>query len=50
VLLRLLAFARAPVELAEAGVAVGDERALAELARKRQRLAVVACSGLGAAR
>ena len=40
--LRLLALARAPVELAEAEVAVGDERAHAELAGESQRLAVVA--------
>src|SRR5262249_34943533 len=39
-LLRLLAVARAPVELAEAEVAVGDEQAHAELAGELQRLAV----------
>src|SRR5438552_14378919 len=48
-LMRLLALARAPGELAEAEVAVGDERAHAELAGERQRLAVVAFSVLGAA-
>src|SRR5213593_4810052 len=45
VLLRLLALACAPVELAEAEVAVGDERAHAELAGERQRFAVI-CLGL----
>jgi hypothetical protein len=38
-----------PVELAEAEVAVGDERAHAELAGEGQRLAVVAFGVLGAA-
>src|SRR6266851_2959604 len=46
VLLRLLASAGAPVELAEAEVAVCDERAHAELTGERQRLAVVAVSVL----
>src|SRR5262249_46801146 len=41
VLLGLLALAGAPVELAEAEVAVGDERAYAELVGERQRLSVV---------
>src|SRR6266508_2529632 len=44
VLLRLLALARAPVELAEAEVAVGDERAHAELGGEGQGGAVV-CFG-----
>jgi hypothetical protein len=35
VLLRLIALARAPVELAEANVAVGDEGAHAELSSDR---------------
>ena len=47
--LGLLPLARAPVELAEAEVAVGDERAHAELAGECQRLAVVAFGVLGAA-
>src|SRR6266566_526280 len=41
VLLRLLSLACAPVELAEAEVAVGDERAHAELLGEGQRLAIV---------
>src|SRR5215467_5694948 len=41
VLLGLLALAGASVELAEAEVAVGDERAHAELVGERQRLSVV---------
>jgi hypothetical protein len=41
VLLRLLALAGAPRELAEAEVAVGAERSHAELAGQGQRLAVV---------
>ena len=41
VLLRLLALARAPVELAEAEVAVGDERAHAARLGESQCLAVV---------
>ena len=45
--LRLLALARAPVELAEAEVAVGDEGAHAARLGERQRLAVV---GLAASR
>src|SRR4029434_4496253 len=49
VLLRLLALARAPVELAEAEVTVGDERAHAPRLGERPRLAVVAFSVLGAA-
>ena len=48
-LLRLLALVRARVELAEAEVAVGDERAHAELAGEGQRLAEVAFGVLGAA-
>src|SRR5512132_4011557 len=48
VLLRLLALARAPVELAEAEVTVGDEGAHAELAGEGQGLAVVAFSLVGA--
>ena len=47
--MRLLALARVAIELAEAEVAVGDERAHAELAGARQRLAVVAGSVLGTA-
>src|SRR5262249_2270739 len=47
-LLRLLALARAPVELAEAEVAVGDERAYAELVGERQRLWVVPGCGFAA--
>src|SRR5215468_8912128 len=43
-LLRLFALARAPMEHAEAEVAVGNERAPAELGGERQRLTVV---GLG---
>src|SRR6185295_5485575 len=46
----LLALVRVRVELAEAEVAVGDEGTHAELARECQGLAVVAFSGLGAAR
>src|SRR5260370_20508621 len=49
VVLRLLALAGGPLELAEAEVAVGDGWATAELAGKRQRLAVGAFSVLGAA-
>src|SRR5262249_47438673 len=45
-LLRLLALARAPVELAEAEVAVGDEGAHAELDGERYRLAVVLLGAL----
>ena len=48
--LRLRAPARASAELAEAEVAEGDERAHAERVGERQRLAVVACSFVGAAR
>jgi hypothetical protein len=44
-----LALARAPVELAEAEVAVGDERAHAEVVGECQGLAVGAFSVLGAA-
>jgi hypothetical protein len=50
VLLRLLALSRAPVELAEAEVAVGDERAHAARLGEGQRLAVVAFGVLSAAR
>ena len=46
---RLLALARAPIEFAEAEVAVGDQRAHGEVARERQRLAVVGFSILSAA-
>src|SRR5215467_223406 len=46
VLARLLTLARAPVELAEAEVAVGDERAHAARLRERQRLAVVGLAAL----
>jgi signal transduction histidine kinase len=46
VLLRLLALVRAPVELAEAEVAVGDEGAHAKVVGKRQRLAVRAFGGV----
>src|SRR5215472_3379075 len=49
-LLRLLALARALVDLAEAEVAVGDEGAHAEFAGERERLAVGAFNVLGAAR
>jgi len=42
---RLLALARAPIELAEAEVAVGDEGAHAERDDKRNRL--VGLGGLG---
>src|SRR5262245_8290936 len=45
-LLRLLALARAPVELAEAEVAVGDEGTHAEFGGKRHRLPVVVFGGL----
>ena len=45
-LLRLLALARAPVELAEAEVAVGDEGAHPELLGERERVTVVAVSVL----
>jgi hypothetical protein len=47
VLLRLLAFARAPVELGEAEVAVGGERAHAELLGERRGLLVVSLAALG---
>src|SRR6266849_4307477 len=47
VLLRLLPLARAPRELAEAEVAVGDERAHAAWLGERQRLAVVSLAALG---
>src|SRR5262249_2697764 len=40
VLTRLIALAGAPVELAEAEVAVGDERTHPEVVRERRRLAV----------
>ena len=43
----LLALARAPVELAEAEVAVGDEGAHAARLGERQRLAVVGLAALG---
>src|SRR5262245_55619599 len=46
--MRLLALARAPVELAEAEMAVGDEGAHAEFTREGQRPAVVTFSVLGA--
>src|SRR5712691_6385597 len=46
VLLRLLLLARAPVELAEAEVAVGDEGAHAELLGERERVTIVAVSVL----
>ncbi len=46
---RVLGLARAPVELTEAEVAVGDERAHAECAGEGQRPAVVAFCVLGAA-
>src|SRR5215475_7691105 len=49
VILRFMWLARAPGNLAEAEVAVGDQRAHAELAGERQRLAVVASGILGAA-
>ena len=45
-LLRLLALASAPVELAEAEVAVGDERAHPELLGERERVTVMAVSVL----
>jgi hypothetical protein len=41
--LDLLALARAPVQLAEAEVAVGDERAQAEFVGQRHSLAVAFC-------
>jgi hypothetical protein len=44
VLLRLLARARSPVELAEAEVAVGDERAHPERLGEGERVSVVALS------
>ncbi len=44
---RLLALARAQVELAEAEVAVGDEGAHAARLGERQRLAVVSLAALG---
>src|SRR5438445_6352874 len=46
-LLRLLALAHAPVQLAEAEVAVGDEGAHAARLGERQRLAVVSLAALG---
>ena len=46
-LLRLLPSAGAPVELAEAEVAVGDERAHAARLGEGQRLAVVGLAALG---
>jgi hypothetical protein len=46
VLFRLLPLARAPVELAEAEVAVGDERTHPELLGERERVAVVSLSFL----
>jgi hypothetical protein len=49
VLARLLVLSGTPVELAEAEVTVGDERAHAELAGADQRLAVVAFGVLRAA-
>src|SRR5215470_132972 len=45
-LLRLFALARAPMEHAEAEVAVGNERAPAELGGERHRLTVVGLGGL----
>jgi hypothetical protein len=45
VLMRLLALARAPVELAEAEVAVGDEGALAKLGRECEGLLVLIFGG-----
>jgi hypothetical protein len=47
VLLRLLALARAPVELAEAEVAVGDERAHAQSVGERPCSAIVSFAALG---
>jgi hypothetical protein len=47
VLVRLDPLARAPVELAEAEVAVGDERAHAARLCEGQRLAVVGLAALG---
>ena len=44
--LRLLVIARAPVELAEAKVAVGDERVHLQLLGERERVTVVAVSVL----
>src|SRR5262249_44543426 len=49
-LVGLIALVRAPIELAEAEVAVGDEGAHAALAGERERLTVVAESALGVAR
>src|SRR5262249_27312375 len=49
-LLRLVALARAPVELAEAEVAVGDEGTHTARLGEGQRLAVVVGSVLGATR
>jgi hypothetical protein len=46
-LLRLLALPCAPVELAEAEMAVGDERAHAAWLGERQRLLVVGLTTLG---
>src|SRR5262249_33155092 len=46
-LLCLLALARAPVESAEAEMAVGDERAHPELASKGQGVAIMLAGGLG---
>ena len=48
-LLRLLALARAVVELAEAEMAVGDEPTHAELSRNRECVAVI-CFGVRSAR
>jgi hypothetical protein len=47
VLLRLLRLSRAPVELAEAEVAVSDEWAHAEFVGQSEGLVVVGCSLLG---
>jgi len=47
VLLRLLALAGAPVEFAEAEVAVGNEGAHAARLGERQRVAVVGLAALG---
>ena len=47
VLVRLLALARAPVELGEAEVAVGDERAHSARLGEGERLAVVGLAALG---
>ena len=45
-LLRLLALARAPVELAEAEVTVGDERAHPQRFCERERVTVMTVSAL----